>query len=77
MVAVPAETPVMIPLVLPAVATDGAALDQLPPPAGSLSVIEDDGQTEDGPVMAGVAVAIFTVTVLVTLVGQPKALVTV
>ena len=58
--AAPAETPVTIP-VLPTDAIAGLLLLHVPPGAASLSVIVDEVQTNEGPVMAvGKA---FTVTV--------------
>ena len=77
MVAVPDDAPVTTPELAPTVAMAVELLLQEPPLKGSVSVMAAAGQTDDGPVMAGVDVMRLTVSTEVTLVGQPKILVTV
>jgi len=73
--AVPAATPDTIP-VEPTVATDVLLLLHVPPVAVSARVIVDPTQTLDDPVIAGTVGNGLTVTAAVTIVVQPKPLVT-
>jgi hypothetical protein len=69
MVAVPADTPVTIPVVDPIVATPVLLLLQVPPPITSVSEMLAPMQKADGPaIAAGVE---FTVTTMVTLPPHP------
>ena len=73
----PADIPVTMPVPEATVAMVAEPLLHDPPESGSLSVIDAPGQTDAGPVIAGVVVIRFTVSIDVTLVGHPNTLVTV
>jgi hypothetical protein len=53
MVATPADTPVIMPLEVPAVAMDAGVLLHVPPGIALASVIVAPSQTSTGPVIAG------------------------
>lgn len=65
MVAVPAETPLMAPVVLPIVATDRSLLLHLPPVVASPNVTENPAQTVGAPVIAATTGNALTVTLVV------------
>ena len=52
MLAVPAETPVTIPVAAPMVAIVGVRLVQTPPDVGFVSVIVEPSHTDAGPLIA-------------------------
>jgi hypothetical protein len=76
MVADPAATPVMTPEAL-TVAIAVLLEDQVPPDVASLKVVVDPTQTLVVPVMAATVGRALTVTLFVTAVVHPLALVTV
>jgi len=76
MVAVPADTPLTTP-VLPTVATDVLPLLHTPPLVASLRLVAEPAHTFIVPVIADTVGNGLTVTDEVTVVIQPKPLVTV
>jgi len=70
-VAVPADIPVRLPVLLLMVATDVLSLVQLPPAVLPLSVAEEPIHTFVAPVIVPVDGELSTVSYHATLVGQP------